>query len=231
VTFLDVLKVCVTVIGSVGGGGAIVFGLSGYLGKLWADRALESQRRQNARALEQQRQEYAQLNLEFNHQLRLVTERTKNALEIATLEHQVRFSRLHEKRAKAIEGIDKLAYELQREATRYTQDFGRGGRDAYEQVVRKIYDFDDFCESHRIYLSADMERSLYSFLKAVREPVVAIRVYGDFGTASHETIRQHREVILEALKAATENVPALRGTMIKEFRSILDGTQKDRLEQ
>src|SRR5687767_11304837 len=34
----DVLKVALTVIASLGGGGAIVFGLSGFLGRVWVDR-------------------------------------------------------------------------------------------------------------------------------------------------------------------------------------------------
>jgi hypothetical protein len=37
-TFGDVAKVGAAVIISLGGGGAIVFGLSGFLGKVWVDR-------------------------------------------------------------------------------------------------------------------------------------------------------------------------------------------------
>ncbi len=37
-TFADVVKVGAAVIVSLGGGGAIVFGLSGFLGKVWVDR-------------------------------------------------------------------------------------------------------------------------------------------------------------------------------------------------
>lgn len=40
----DALTLGTTIVTSLGGGGAIVFGLSGYLGKLWADRALENDR-------------------------------------------------------------------------------------------------------------------------------------------------------------------------------------------
>ena len=38
----EMLGVGAVVIGSLGGGGVIVLGLSGYLGKLWADRLMES---------------------------------------------------------------------------------------------------------------------------------------------------------------------------------------------
>jgi hypothetical protein len=50
----DVAETAVAILASLGGGGAIVFGLSGYLGKQWADRSLAKQH-----------QEYARLNIEF----------------------------------------------------------------------------------------------------------------------------------------------------------------------
>ena len=56
----EILEVALTVIASLVGGGAIVFGLSGFLGKVWADRALSKQK-----------QEYDQLNIAFTHQLGL----------------------------------------------------------------------------------------------------------------------------------------------------------------
>jgi hypothetical protein len=40
------------IIASLGGGGAIVFGLSNYLGKLWADRVLEQERHKYAQLLQ-----------------------------------------------------------------------------------------------------------------------------------------------------------------------------------
>jgi hypothetical protein len=66
----EIFEVALTVIGSLGGGGLIVFGLSGYLGKRWADRALEKQK-----------QEYAQLNIAFTNQLDIATRRLQIALD------------------------------------------------------------------------------------------------------------------------------------------------------
>jgi len=65
-TITEILESGASVIVSLGGGAAIVFGLSSYLGKRWADRALQDQR-----------QEHARLNLELTHQLGLLTEQTK----------------------------------------------------------------------------------------------------------------------------------------------------------
>jgi hypothetical protein len=59
----DVLHIVLGILASLGGGGAIVFGFSGYLGKMWADRALEKQKH-----------EYAQQVLAIQAQLDLTTQ-------------------------------------------------------------------------------------------------------------------------------------------------------------
>jgi hypothetical protein len=66
----EILEVALAVVGSLGSGGAIVFGLSSYLGKVWADRGLEKQK-----------QEYAQLNIAFNNQLGIATRRLQIELD------------------------------------------------------------------------------------------------------------------------------------------------------
>src|ERR1700731_1947465 len=75
----EILEVALTVIGSLGGGGLIVFGLSGYLGKRWADRALEKQK-----------QEYAQLNIAFTNQLDIATRRLQIELDAQGLLQKLR---------------------------------------------------------------------------------------------------------------------------------------------
>ena len=69
-TFLEIVETCSAVLVSLGGGGAIVFGLSNYLGKVWAERGLEKQR-----------QEYTKLNLEFSHQLDLASRRVQMEID------------------------------------------------------------------------------------------------------------------------------------------------------
>jgi hypothetical protein len=56
-----------------------VFGLSGFLGKLWAQRGLEKQR-----------QEYTRLNLEFSHQLDLASRRLQIELDAIGHLHRLR---------------------------------------------------------------------------------------------------------------------------------------------
>jgi hypothetical protein len=160
-------------------------------------------------------------------------EQLKSGLQQATIEHQVRFSRLHEKRAQTIEELEKRAYELELMAARYASTLGRGGSELggsemYEQAVRKLRDFDAYRDSHRIYLSDEVDDLLCRFIAAVKEPIVAIGVYGDFGGASHEELRRYGDIILKALQATRQQVPAVRTALIKEFRAILNGKESAR---
>jgi hypothetical protein len=88
-TLKDILEVALTVIGSLGGGGLIVFGLSNYLGRLWADRALEKQKH-----------EFSQLNIKFAHELDTVTRRLQIELDAIGHLHKLRteseFEKTHE---------------------------------------------------------------------------------------------------------------------------------------
>jgi hypothetical protein len=78
-TLKEILEVGAAVITSLGGGGAIVFALSGYLGKRWADDALAKQK-----------QDYAQLNIAFTQQLDLATRRVQIELDALGHLHKLR---------------------------------------------------------------------------------------------------------------------------------------------
>jgi hypothetical protein len=93
----------------------------------------------------------------------------------------------------------------------------------YKQVMRKLHDFDACRDSHRIYLSDGVDALLRQFVAEVKEPVTTIGVYGDFGSAPHEALSRDREIILKAVQAASERVPAVRSALIGEFRAILNG--------
>ena len=71
-TLQDVLNLSVAVIASIGGGAAIVFGLSSFLGKVWANRLMDRERAEHTADLEH-------LRSELKHQAdRNLTELTAN---------------------------------------------------------------------------------------------------------------------------------------------------------
>jgi hypothetical protein len=59
VTWADAFKLVATALVSVGGGGAIVMAMSGFLGRVWAGRLMERERADHARQLERLRSDLA----------------------------------------------------------------------------------------------------------------------------------------------------------------------------
>src|ERR1035438_492365 len=97
-TFKEIVEIGATIIASLGGGGAIVLGLSNYLGKIWADRGLEKQRH-----------EYSQLNIAFQSQLDIATRRVQVELDALGLVHRLRT----EKEFRRFSGLWKRMSSLQ----------------------------------------------------------------------------------------------------------------------
>ena len=64
----EVFQIAASVIVALGGGGAIVVGLSSWLGKIWAEKLLERTRNSNQRSLEAHKRE---LELSFNSRNRV----------------------------------------------------------------------------------------------------------------------------------------------------------------
>ncbi|EGQ8244527.1 hypothetical protein ACUT8K_004643 [Vibrio parahaemolyticus] len=61
----DYLNIAATIILSLGGSGAIILGLSNYLGKVWANRVLERERFKNSKLVEELRSSLRKENDEY----------------------------------------------------------------------------------------------------------------------------------------------------------------------
>jgi hypothetical protein len=79
VNLKEVLSISAAILASLGGAGVIVVRFSGYIGKIWADRALEDQRHK-----------YSQLNLQLQNQLDMSTRRLQIELDAVGLFHKLR---------------------------------------------------------------------------------------------------------------------------------------------
>ncbi|KPL96897.1 hypothetical protein BCT19_17015 [Vibrio splendidus] len=78
--FVDALNIVSAALVSIGGGSILILGLSSFLGKVWAQRILGSERAKYELELEKYRDELSKLSFE----------------------HQFKFQRLHERRVDVI---------------------------------------------------------------------------------------------------------------------------------
>ena len=195
------------------GGTAALLALLGYLGrtaiKYWLDKDLDVHKA-NLRLAEVES-----------------TERLKNSLQLAAYEHQVRFTRLHEKRAEV---ISKL-YELLREqlwASGRATSFMRlsGGTTPQQDMIEadkqrvKLY---RYFMLNRIYLPAAICTSVDALLEQGRSILIKFNTYLDVNEyAPAHVLEQKREVMVEAHTYFQEHVGKPLADLEHAFRSILD---------
>jgi hypothetical protein len=215
-TFVEIVQIGASVIVSLGGAGAIVLGLSNYLGKVWADRALEKQR-----------QEHTRLNLELTHQLGLMTEQVRNSLQMAALEHQVRFSKLHEKRAEVIVQVYEGLVEARLEGKRFIAADAfitdpKEQQEALRKVRAKMAEVSSDIQKRRIYLPEHICALLQKLSDDMWQYVEAAAIYAPIDPHTEKIMGEKHDVLLTAYKAYfSEDIPAATKALEDEFRKLL----------
>jgi len=212
-TFKEIVEIGASVIVGLGGGGTIVLGLSSYLGKIWADRSLEKLR-----------QEHTRLNLELTHTLDLVTEQAKHFHQMAALEHQVRFSKLHEKRAEVVAKLYALLVELQYAGQRYVSVGAYESKrdDEFSKTIAKVHEGFLFIEEHQIYLPDDPVCTLLEeFRETLIKSVAAVQAYEQYTDGSANFRQEKTQALKGAAEAFKVHIPAVRIALKDEFRKIL----------
>jgi hypothetical protein len=171
----DILEVALTVIASLGGGGAIVFGLSSYLGKRWADRALEKQK-----------QEYAHLNIEFTNQLDIAKRRLQIELDAQGLFQRLRieseFERIKELWRRivilrdAFSSLPKGGFALVNPDKEIQHQFHVKCSDDF---VNRLHEAYDFWSKETLSIPKNIADHAQELLKVAQEEAMQVIQYPD----------------------------------------------------
>jgi hypothetical protein len=148
-------------------------------------------------------------------------------LQQATIEHQVRFAKLHEKRAEVIAEVYERLVDAEQEGKRFVTVEGYPAgtdeeREARRQKARQrnqstVYDLALFIEKRQIYLPTHVCASLKGHLDNMSNHVYGV---GSYGTAEKQMEQQ--QVFSAACKAFSQDLPATRRALEDEFRRMLD---------
>ena len=154
-------------------------------------------------------------------------EQLKTRLQQAAFEHQVRFSKLHEKRASVIEELDQFLYQLEIRGMLYVSDVGQAGDEGYLKWKEKFMECNSFVQSKQLYLTEEIYSQVSQYLDAAKRPLIRVWTITSAGEhtsgASPELLRQDRTDILAAIEEINAKIPAMRSDLLREFRSILGG--------
>lgn len=154
-------------------------------------------------------------------------ERLRSDLQIRTIEHQVRFSRLHEKRASVIADLYGHLVETLWEAESFLSLMEWAGepskQEKHKVAMEKLVDFFRFFDKHRIYLPEPICVSLEAIAMRVRSHVIAFGVYTRFSDQSlnEHTRAQKEKAWNEGWEAIKTDIPAARKQLEQEFRALL----------
>ncbi|OCH14601.1 hypothetical protein A6E05_19070 [Aliivibrio sp. 1S165] len=137
----NIYEIAFAVIGSIGGAGVIIFGLSSFLGKVWAQRLMQMEIAKHAEQLEELKSKFK-----------------KNETE-----HLVRFTGLHEKQADIIAKLYYKLYEVN--LCRDTLTLQLQCREIKESYEREYKTYEPWEYIYGVHTLTDEEREMVDALK------------------------------------------------------------------
>jgi hypothetical protein len=160
----------------------------------------------------------------FQRDVDLQVQSLKSSLEMIAYEQQVRFSKLHEKRADTIAELYSQIVELPSYAWKFILQSPSDLEQA-KIAMDKVTETDRFVAKNRIYFPPEVCELLDKFVKTLRSMVIHVQVYWqDSSYYANQLMREDRnKVMTKALTELENEIPALTKNLENEFRSLLGG--------
>ena len=200
------------------GGNAAFLAVLGWLGKSLLDKLIV--------------RETKQFESDLKAKTDAAIEQLKSDLQIRSIEHQVRFSKLHEKRAVVIAELYEHVVVALREAESFLSPMEWAGepnkKEKYREAINKLVDLYRFFDKHQIYLPNQLCANLEGLVKATRWNVTKFGVWVDYNDASlsPQSVKEKLEAWDTAWDALQKEVKLARTALENEFRSLLGALER-----
>ena len=151
-------------------------------------------------------------------------EKFRAGLQQAGIEHQIRFSKLHEKRATVLAELYKLLVEASWRTSDFTSPVQFEDPDRKQQYVDALNSsaaYFRFFDQHRIWLPTKLCDPLEDFSRQLRIPTIQLGVYLQIPNPTEKTLQEQSKVWDEAWEAVSSDIPKLRSAIEAEFRTLL----------
>jgi hypothetical protein len=159
-------------------------------------------------------------------------EHIRNTLQLQTIEHQVRFSRLHEKRASVIAELYGYLVDALWDAETFLSPIEWAGKDdkkeKYDQAANKLLDLYRYFERNRIYLPEAICASLENLIRNVRGQMIGFGLWVKSGDhlQSEGSHKEMLEAWISGWEAFKNEAPVARKSLEEEFRLLLGDPAK-----
>lgn len=155
------------------------------------------------------------------------SDRLKHDLHLVALEHQVRFSKLHERRAEVVAEAYALLVEAHWSSADFVSPIEYAGdsskQEKYVNAMKKGTEFYRYFDKNRIYLPQALCDQLQTFIQNMRREVVGFGVYvtNDEEYVPDHAIRSKLEAWTRASKFFDSEVPSAKAALEAELRTII----------
>lgn len=195
------------------GGNAVLLGVLGWLARSLGSQLL-------AKDLERFRSELTAASS-------IATERLKHDLQIVTLEHQVRFSKMHERRAEVVAELYGHLVEAQwasQDLVALMEWAGEPSKqEKYTVAMKQAAEFYRYFDKNRIYLPQQLCEQLEEFIRNVRRRVIEFGVYvaKDEAHLPDQAREKKYETWMKSAEYFDTAVPKARRALEVELRAII----------
>ena len=155
-------------------------------------------------------------------------EELKSQLQIRNLEYEIKFSKLHEKRAATIAEMNSLLAEVAWEAESFLSVMEFSGepskRDKHAVAMTKLTEFFRYFDKNKLYLPSGLCEPIEKIVLDVRQHVIKFGVYvhlEDREPLLPHTQKEKTEAWMSGWTALKTQVPAVRAQLEEEFRRLL----------
>ena len=212
----DAFNTIATVLGALGGGGAVVLGMSTWLGKLWADRFLATEKAKWELQLAHYRTASEQCIAELKADVEL---RAKNS--------HLKFAKLHEERLGILADCYSLLSDVYLNATRCVEPdlFGRDKSSVKELLRSALVSYDElkkFFERHKLYFPVAVETTLQHFIYVSAQSLDEYRVYADAVESDGWSSERYNRLALKWHSSLLADLNTGRDAVSSAFRSMIE---------
>lgn len=157
------------------------------------------------------------------------SQKLRHDLEKSSIEHHVRFSKLHEKRADLIAELYSLLVQAHWDLSSFVSPAEWAGepkkQEKYATAMNSVADFYRYFDKHRIYIPEALCGQIDEFLQEMRRKAIGFGVYvkySDDALPPHALERKH-EAWTGAWEYFEKKVPDAKSALENELRRILGG--------
>ena len=167
------------------------------------------------------------LKNDLQSQSAIAVEQLKNSLQIRAIEHQIRFSKMHERQAEIIAEIYRMLVVAISEAESFLSPISFNGeatkQEKHVKARQKLGELFQYYSVEKIYVPSSLCNALEKIMQDIQKYISAFGVWTSYEEfeLTDESQQKKFEAWQQGYEAIQKLLPAVKASLENEFRKIL----------